>query len=180
MNGRLAIGPVKAMKVLITESQIRKKVSELAKRIAVDYSSGHLFAIFVLKGAFIFCADLVRDLSRNNVDVTVDCAVARSYVGTESNGKVKFSMDVDVKGKEVLLIEDIIDTGRTIKALKEELIKRKAGRVRVVCLLDKPSRREVDMEADYVGFEIPDKFVVGYGLDCEQKYRNLPCIKIIP
>ena len=167
------------MKVLITEKEIIDRVSELAEGIAKDYSSGHLHAIFVLKGAFIFSADLVRALSNNNVDVTVDYTIAKSYVGTESTGEVKFSMDVDVGGKEVLLIEDIIDTGRTIKKLKEELIKRKADSVRVVCLLDKPSRREVDIKADYVGFEIPDKFVVGYGLDCDEKYRHLPCIKVI-
>jgi len=167
------------MKTLITEEQIREKVSELAETIAGECHSGHLHAIFVLKGAFIFCADLLRALSKNDVDVTVDYTIAKSYVGTESSGEVKFSMNVDVGGKEVLLLEDIIDTGRTIKRLKEELMKQDAGSIRVACLLDKPSRREVDMKADYVGFEIPDKFVVGYGLDCDEKYRHFPCIKII-
>ncbi len=167
------------MKVLIAEREISDRVSELAKGIARDYASGQLHAIFVLKGAFVFCADLVRALGRNNMDLTVDYAIAKSYVGTESSGEVKFTMDTDVEGKEVLLIEDIIDTGRTIRKLKEELIKRKAKSIRVVCLLDKPSRREVDMKADYVGFEIPDKFVVGYGLDCDEKYRHLPEVRVI-
>jgi len=167
------------VKVLITEKQIKKRVSELAETIARECISGHLHAIFVLKGAFIFCADLLRALSKNDVDVTVDYTIAKSYVGTESSGEVKFSMNVDVGGKEVLLVEDIIDTGRTIKRLKEELMKQDANSIKVACLLDKPSRREVDMKADYVGFEIPDKFVVGYGLDCDEKYRHFPCVKII-
>lgn len=167
------------MKILITEKQIRDRIIELAEEIARDYSSGYIHAIFVLKGAFIFCADLVRALSGNNVDVTVDYCIAKSYAGTESSGEVKSSLDVDVEGKAVLITEDIIDTGRTIKRLKEELIKRKAGSIKTVCLLDKPSRREVDMKADYVGFEIPDKFVVGYGLDYNEKYRHLPFIGIV-
>ena len=167
------------MKVLITEKQIREKVSELAERIAEDNSSGDVHVLFVLKGAFVFCADLIRALSNNNIDVTVDYAIAKSYVGKESTGAVKFSVDVEVEGKEVLLTEDIIDTGRTIKKLKEELMKGGPKTLRTVCFLDKPSRREVDMRADYVGFEIPDRFVVGYGLDYDEKYRHLPYIGVI-
>lgn len=167
------------MKVLITEKQIREKVSELAERIAEDNSSGDVHVLFVLKGAFVFCADLIRALSNNNIDVTVDYAIAKSYVGKESSGAVKFSVDVEVEGKEVLLTEDIIDTGRTIKKLKEELMKGGPKTLRTVCFLDKPSRREVDMTADYVGFEIPDRFVVGYGLDYDEKYRHLPYVGVI-
>jgi len=164
------------MKTLITEKQIRSKVSELAQKIAKDSSSGQLHVLFVLKGAFIFCADLLRALSHHNLDITVDYIVAKSYVGTESSGDVKCSVDVDIKGKEVLLLEDIIDTGRTLKRLKEELIKMQPESLRTVCLLDKSSRREVDIKLDYVGFEIEDRFVVGYGLDCDEKYRYLPFI----
>ncbi len=164
------------MKTLITEKQIRSKVSELAQEIAKDSNSGQLHVLFVLKGAFIFCADLLRDLSHHNLDVTVDYIIAKSYVGTESSGDVKFSVDVDIKEKEVLLLEDIIDTGRTLKRLKEELMKMQPKSLRTVCLLDKPSRREVDIKLDYVGFEIEDRFVVGYGLDCDEKYRYLPFI----
>jgi len=106
----------------------------------------------------------------------VDYIIAKSYVGTESTGDVKFSVDVDIKEKEVLLLEDIIDTGRTIKRLKEELMKMQPKSLRTVCLLDKPSRRDVDMKVDYVGYEIEDRFVVGYGLDYDEKYRYLPFI----
>jgi hypoxanthine phosphoribosyltransferase len=164
------------MKTLITEKQIGSKVSELAQEIAKDNSSGQLHVLFVLKGAFIFCADLLRDLSHHNLDITVGYVIAKSYVGTESSGDVKFSVDVDIKGIDVLLLEDIIDTGRTLKRLKEELMKMQPKSLRTVCLLDKPSRREVDIKLDYVGFEIEDRFVVGYGLDCDEKYRYLPFI----
>ena len=164
------------MKTLITEKQIRSKVSELAQEIAKDSRSGQLHVLFVLKGAFIFCADLLRALSHHNLDITVDYVIAKSYVGTESSGDVKFSVDVDIKEKEVLLLEDIIDTGRTLKRLKKELMKMQPKSLRTVCLLDKSSRREVDIKLDYVGFEIEDRFVVGYGLDCDEKYRYLPFI----
>jgi hypoxanthine phosphoribosyltransferase len=167
------------MKTLITERQIRSKISELAQEIAKDNSSGQLHVLFVLKGAFVFCADLLRALSRHNLDVTVDYVIAKSYVGTESSGEVKFSVDVDIKGKEVLLLEDIIDTGRTLKRLKEQLMKMQPRSLSTVCLLDKPSRRQVDIKVDYVGFEIEDRFVVGYGLDCDEKYRYLPFIAAI-
>jgi len=165
-----------AMKTLITEEEIRSKVSELAREIAKDNSSGELHVLFVLKGAFVFCADLIRALSHHNLDVTVDYVIAKSYVGTESSGEVKSSVDVDIEGEEVLLLEDIIDTGRTLKRLKEELVKMQPRSLSTVCLLDKPSRREVDIKVDYVGFKIEDCFVVGYGLDCDEKYRYLPFI----
>ena len=164
------------MKTLITEKQIRARVFELAEEIARDNSSGQLHVLFVLKGAFIFCADLLRALSGHELDVTVDYIIAKSYIGTESTGKVKFSVDVNIKGEEVLLLEDIIDTGRTIKKLQEELAKLRPNSLRTICLLDKPSRRDVEMKIDYVGFEIPDRFVVGYGLDYDEKYRYLPFI----
>ena len=164
------------MKTLITEKQIGSKVSELAQEIAKNSRSEQLHVLFVLKGAFIFCADLLRALSHHNLDITVDYIIAKSYVGTESSGDVKFSVDVDIKGKEVLLLEDIIDTGRTLKRLREELMKMQPKSLRTVCFLDKPSRREVDIKVDYVGFEIEDRFVVGYGLDCDEKYRYLPFI----
>ena len=164
------------MKILITEKQIRSKVFELAEEVAKDNSSGQLHVLFVLKGAFIFCADLVRALGSHKIDVTVDYIIAKSYVNTRSTGDIKFSVDVEIKEKEVLLLEDIIDTGRTIKRLKEELMKMQPKNLRTVCLLDKPSGRDVDMKVDYVGFEIKDTFVVGYGIDYNEKYRNLPFI----
>jgi hypoxanthine phosphoribosyltransferase len=164
------------MRILITEKQIQSRVPELAEQIAKGTSSGRLHVLFVLKGAFIFCADLLRALSRHGLDITVDYVIARSYVGTQSTGDVTCSVDVDIKDKEALLVEDIIDTGRTVKALEEELLKMEPKSLRTVCLLDKASRREVAMEVDYVGFEIEDRFVVGYGLDCDEKYRYLPYI----
>jgi hypoxanthine phosphoribosyltransferase len=167
------------MKTLITEEQIRSKVFELAEQIARDNSSGRLHVLFVLKGAFVFCADLIRALSSHKLDITVDYVVAKSYVGTHSVGDVKCSVDVDIKDREVVLLEDIIDTGRTIKALKEELQKMGPTSLRTVCLLDKPARREVGIKVDYVGFEIEEGFVVGYGLDCDEKYRYLPFIAVI-
>ena len=164
------------MKVLITEKQIKEKVRELAEAIAEDNNSGHLHVLFVLKGAFIFCADIVRALSSHEIDVTIGFVVAKSYIGTESTGDVKSFIDVEIKGEEVLLLEDIIDTGRTLKRLKEELMKMQPESFKTVCLLDKPSKRAVNIEADYVGFEISDRFVVGYGLDCDERYRYLPYI----
>lgn len=164
------------MKALITEKQIRKKVFKLAEEIARDNISGQLHILFVLKGAFVFCADFIRALGGHKLDVTVDYIIAKSYVGAESTGDVKFSAEVHIKGKEVLILEDIIDTGRTLEKLKEELMKMQPKSLRTLCLLDKPSRREVDMKIDYVGFEIEDRFVVGYGLDYDEKYRHLPFI----
>jgi hypoxanthine phosphoribosyltransferase len=164
------------MKVLITEKQIRDKVGKLAERIAGDNKSGYLHVLCVLKGAFIFCADIVRALSYHDIDVTIDFVIAKSYIGTESTGDVKCFIDAEIKGKEVLLLEDIIDTGRTLKRLKEELMKMRPESLKTVCLLDKPSKRAINIEADYVGFEISDKFVVGYGLDRDERYRYLPYI----
>jgi hypoxanthine phosphoribosyltransferase len=167
------------MKQLFTEDQIQKRVFSLAEAIAKENSSKRLLVLFVLKGAFIFCADLVRALGKRNVDVTLDYVAAKSYQGKVSAGEVKLSMDVDIEGKDVLLVEDIIDTGKTIKVLKDELAKKHPLSLRTVCFLDKPSRREVEIDADYVGFQIEDKFVVGYGLDYNEKYRCLPFIAVI-
>jgi len=164
------------MKVLLTEEQIREKILDLAEVIAKDSSTRKLHVIFVLKGAFIFCSDLVRGLSRYQTDITIDYIVAKSYIGTESSGNIELLIDVDIEGKEVLLVEDIIDTGRTILKIKEELLKRQPASLKTVCFLDKPARREVSVKGDYVGFEIEDRFIVGYGLDCDEKYRYLPFI----
>jgi len=164
------------MKTLITEEQIREKVLNLAEIIANDNKSGKIHVLFVLKGAFIFCADVIRALCSHNLDVTVDYLIAESYSGKESAGEVKTYINIDIKGKEVLLLEDIIDTGRTIKTLKEKLLEMHPEHLKTICLLDKPSRRIVDIDADYVGFKIKDKFVVGYGLDYDEKFRYLPYI----
>ena len=170
---------MQVMKPLITEKQIQDKVIELAEKISEDNNSGQLHILFVLKGAFVFCADIIRALSTHGIDITVDFIIAKSYLGTESTGDVKFSMDVEINGKDVLLLEDIIDTGRTLKRLKDELMKMQPKTLKTVCLLDKQSKRVVDIEPDYVGFEIIDSFVVGYGLDCDEQYRYLPYIAVI-
>jgi hypoxanthine phosphoribosyltransferase len=165
--------------VLITEKDIVKRVSELAEVVARDSTSRQIHVLFVLKGAFVFCADFIRALSKHDIDVMVNYVIAKSYAGAESTGKVKVSLDVDsvdIKDKEVLLVEDIIDTGRTLTILKEAFTKMRPRSFKTLCLLDKPSKRIVEIEADYVGFEIPDKFVVGYGLDWDEKYRYLPFI----
>ena len=167
---------VLSVKVLITEERIRKRVSELARVVAQDNPSGEIHVLFVLKGAFIFCADFIRALSKHEIDITVNYIIAKSYVGKESTGNVKSFMDVDVENKEVLLIEDIIDTGCTLRSLKEALMRMGPRSFKTLCLLDKPSKRQVNMEADYVGFQIPDKFVVGYGLDWDEKFRYLPFV----
>jgi hypoxanthine phosphoribosyltransferase len=166
------------MKELFSEKQVKDRVSQLAKEIALHSHSKNIHVLFVLKGAFVFASDLIRDLYKNDVDVTVDYIIAKSYLGKESTGNVLHSIadNVDIWGQEIILVEDIIDTGQTLKKLKEVLIKKNPKSISVVCLLDKPSRRSVDMNADYVGFVIPDKFIVGYGLDYDERYRALPYI----
>jgi hypoxanthine phosphoribosyltransferase len=166
------------MKELFSEKQIKDKVTELAREIALHSHSKRIHVLFVLKGAFVFAADLIRELSKNDIDVTVDYIIAKSYVGKESTGDVMHSVadNVDIWGQEAILVEDIIDTGQTVKKLREILLKKNPKSLDVVCLLDKPGKRKVDMKSDYVGFVIPDRFVVGYGLDIDEKYRALPFI----
>lgn len=159
---------------LIEESKVRNRVSELALDISKHLDK--ITVICVLKGAIVFCSDLIRELSRNNVKVELDFARAKSYRGTESTGKVEIEFHGDVTGKNILLVDDIIDTGRTIKILKEYFIQNNAGSVKVCSLLDKPSRRVVNISADFTGFKVPDTFVVGYGIDYNEHYRELPYI----
>lgn len=164
--------------VLLTEEQIAARVRDLGRQISDDYRGKELLLVGVLKGAFIFLADLARNI---NVPVSIDFTIISSYrSSTTSSGIVTVERDLAqcVEGKHVILVEDIVDTGWTLKLsyLREKLFEKKAASVRVCTLLDKPSRRMVDVDLDYVGFEVPDKFVVGYGLDFDGLYRNLPCI----
>ena len=164
-------------RVLFTKDEIAAKVRELASRIDVDYRGKDLVAVCVLNGAMIFFADLIRAMS---VPAEVDSVCASSYgKGTRSCGTVTFGKDVgtDIRGRHVLLVEDIIDSGLTMAALTEELKKREPASVRVCALLDKPSRRVNGFTADYTGFEIPDEFVVGYGLDLGGTYRRTDCTR---
>ncbi len=160
------------VKVMITKEEIESKVKELGKRISRDYAGKELTLIGVLKGSFIFLSDLVRAI---DLPVEIDFICAKSYQGTTSTGVVNVKMDtiLDIEGKSVILVEDILDTGKTLSALRETLLSRGASDVKIVTFLDKPARRKIDISADYSCYTIEDRFVVGYGLDYDEKYRNL-------
>ncbi len=164
-------------KPLLTVEQIQKKVKELAGQISVDYEGKNLLAVGILKGAFIFFSDLVRMI---RTPLAVDFVIASSYVKSDTCGEVKVHYDIreDVTDKDVLLVEDIVDTGITLNSIRERLLMNGARSVRVCTFLDKRERRQVEVPLDYVGFEIPNEFVVGYGLDYDNKYRNLPYISV--
>ncbi len=163
-------------KVFRTGEQLAERIGELAKEISRDYKE--VVVACVLKGSFVFCADLVRAMSAQGMDkVKIEFLKVKSYSGRQSTGNVKIEyLSGDVKGRDVLVVEDIVDTGRTMKALKGFLMDSGAKSARVCTLLDKPSRRVNDQSPQYVGFEVPDRFVVGFGLDCDEKYRELDCI----
>lgn len=164
------------MKIFISKERIEKRITELSLLISSSYPDG-LIAIGVLKGAWVFMADLVRRLT---CPVYCDFIKVSSYKGKESMGKINLLLEegISVFQKHVLVVEDIVDTGLTLNFLKEYLLAKNPKSLKFCCLLDKPKRRRVDFTPDYVGFEIEDKFVVGYGLDCDEKYRNLPYIGI--
>jgi hypoxanthine phosphoribosyltransferase len=167
--------------VLFDAGAIARRVNELARRIAADMPSEFLVVV-VLKGSFVFAADLIRALDSAGATARVDFITLASYgAGTESAGSVALVRDLseDVAGQRVLLVDDIVDTGRTLKFAKEELLRRGATEVRTCLLLDKAARRVVEMMPDYAGFEIPDRFVVGYGLDLAHYYRGLPYIGVV-
>jgi hypoxanthine phosphoribosyltransferase len=162
--------------VLITAEQIAAEVGALAGRINEDYAGRRLLLVGVLTGAVVFLSDLMRRLA---MPVLVEFIELSSYdSGTVSSGDVQVRKDLrhDISGHDVLVVEDIVDTGHSLRAALDLLEHRGAASVRSACLLSKPSRRVVDVTPDYVAFEIPDRFVVGYGLDCDQQYRNLPYI----
>lgn len=165
--------------VLFTEDQIRHKVEELGETISRDFEGRNPLVICVLKGAFIFMADLVK---RMTIPLDIDFMAVSSYgQATKSSGVVKIikDLDVPVEGRNVLIVEDIIDSGLTLSYLIDVLERRNACSVSIVTLFDKPARRSVDLEPDYKGFTLPDEFIVGYGLDFAEKYRNLPYIGIL-
>lgn len=167
------------IRVMIPEAEVDAKIRELAAQITKDYEGKEVHLICILKGSIFFTCELAK---RIDLPVTLDFMSVSSYGdGTESTGRVKIVKDLDenIEGKDVIVIEDIIDTGRTLSHLMEVLKVRKPGTLKLCTLLDKPSRRVVDVEVDYTGFEIPDEFVVGYGLDFAQKYRNLPYIGVV-
>ena len=164
---------------LIAESTIKEKVEELGRRISQDYGGMHLHLVSLLKGAWVFTADLARQLQ---LETSIDFMEVSSYAAAaRSSGRIDIVQDLQasVRGLHVLVVEDICDTGLTLNHVCRELRRREPESLKVVSLLDKPARRVESVELDYVGFEIPDKFVVGYGLDYRQRYRNLPSISAI-
>ncbi len=178
------------LKVLISREQIAGRVAEIGAQITRDFSGQSVILVGVLKGAAIFLGDLARCIE---LDTTFDFIGVSSYgnrpspaqelkSGWDSTGEVRLTKDADqsMQGRNVILVEDILDTGLTITFLKQLLLARQPKALRIAALLDKPSRRKRPMQADYVGFEIPDEFVVGYGLDHAEMYRNLPDICVLP
>jgi hypoxanthine phosphoribosyltransferase len=167
-------------KVLISEKEIQKRVAELGRQISADYEGKTLFLVAVLKGAYIFLADLCRHLTLLH---EVHFMAISSYGGkaTQSSGVVRILMDLPAspEGRDVLIVEDIVDSGRTLDYILRNLRTRNPASIRVCTLLSKPARREIDVPLDYVGFEIPDEFVLGYGLDFDELYRNLPFIGVL-
>ena len=168
------------LSVILTADQIQQRVRELARDISRDYEgTADLHLICVLKGAFLFLGDLIRNMER---PVTIDFMALSSYAkGTTSSGEVRLLKDLDygLEGRNVVIVEDIVDTGLTLSYLQGILRARSPHSLRTACLLSKPSRREVKVPIDYVGFTIEDRFVVGYGLDCAEQYRNLPYIGVV-
>ncbi|MEM7330454.1 MAG: hypoxanthine phosphoribosyltransferase [Chloroflexota bacterium] len=165
---------------LITEKKLQARIEEIAFQIEADYAGIDLLLICVLKGGYIFLSDLSRAIKMSH---HVDFMAVSSYEGksTESSGVVQIMMDLKqpLAGRHVLIVEDIIDSGRTLSYLRQLLLAREPASLEICTLLTKPSRREVDVDVKYIGFEIPDEFVVGYGLDFDEYYRNLPYIAVL-
>lgn len=165
--------------VLFSEKEIQDKVEHLGQLISKEYAGRNPLVICVLKGAFIFMSDLVKQI---DIPLEIDFMAISSYgQSTQSSGIVKIikDLDVSVEGREVLIVEDIIDSGLTLSYLVDVLGRRKAMSIKIVTLFDKPGRRTVQMDVEYTGFSLPDAFVVGYGLDYAEKYRNLPYLGIL-
>ena len=166
--------------ILITENEIRDKVSELAARISVDYEGKDPLLVCVLKGAVFFMADLTRELT---IPCELDFMAVSSYgSSTDSSGVVRILKDLDanIEGRHVVIVEDIVDSGLTLRYLRKNLDARNPASVEVCTLLTKPSRRKVDIACKYAGFDVPDRFVVGYGLDYQERYRTLRFIAVLP
>lgn len=165
-------------KVLISQIEIEKSVQEIGQKISADYDGKDPIFVGVLKGCFIFMADLMRHVS---IKCSMDFMAVSSYDGTNSTGAVKINKDLNesIEGRHIILVEDILDSGITLTYLKNYLSVRKPASISIVTLMDKPSRRKADIYADYSGFEVPDAFVVGYGLDYNECYRNLPYIGVL-
>jgi hypoxanthine phosphoribosyltransferase len=190
IGAAFTLGTVHELKVLLQRQQIADRVAELGKQITSDFSGESVIFVGVLKGAAIFLSDLARQVK---LDATFDFIGVSSYgnrpsptqelkSGWDSTGEVRLTKDVDhsIREKNVILVEDILDTGLTLSYLRKILTAHQPRAFKMAALLDKPSRRKQPIEADYVGFKIPDEFVVGYGLDYAERYRNLPDICVMP
>ena len=164
--------------VLISAEEIQRKVAEMGRRISADYAGKEPVFVGVLKGCFIFMSDLMRNV---DVNCTMDFMAVSSYSGTSTTGAVKINKDLseDIEGRDVIIVEDILDSGITLSYLKGYLLNRKPASIKIATLMDKPARRRAEVYADYSCFEVPDAFVVGYGLDYNEKYRNLPYIGVL-
>ena len=165
--------------ILYTEEELRQRVKELGCQITADYAGRQPLLVSVLRGSYIFMADLTRSI---NLDVTVDFMSVSSYgAGTTSSGQVEITKDLSdtIEGRDLIIVEDILDSGNTLYYLMDVLRARKPASIRICTLMDKPERRTRPITADYVGFTIPDAFIVGYGLDYDERYRNLPYVGVL-
>lgn len=165
-------------RVLISEEELKQAVATVGKKVGEDFKDKNPVFIGVLKGCFIFMADLIRE---TGIDCTMDFMAVSSYSGTSSTGAVKINKDLseNIEGRHVIIVEDILDSGVTLSYLKKYLMARSPASISIVTLMDKPARRKADVYADYFCFEVPDEFVVGYGLDYNESYRNLPYIGVL-
>lgn len=165
--------------VIITQEQINERAREIGEQITQDYRGEEVVLVCILRGAVLWMGDIMKNVA---LDTVIDFMAVSSYgASTKSSGVVKIikDLDSDIEGKNVIIVEDIVDSGTTLNYLKHYLENRKTRSVRICTLLDKPAGRKVDLQADYVGFEVEDRFIVGYGLDFDQKYRNLPYISFL-
>ncbi len=164
--------------ILISEEEIKQICKRLGEQITRDYEGKKLLVVSVLKGAVVFMADLLREIK---CDCVIDFIAVSSYSGTKTTGVVKFKKDLDVDpdGMDILIVEDILDSGVTLSYLSRVLMGRNANSIKICTLLDKPANRRADISADYVGQVVPDEFIIGYGLDYNEKYRNLPYIGVL-
>lgn len=166
-------------KILITKEELSERIKELGKAISKDYEGEDILCIGILKGSVVFLSDLIREIKNN---VSIDFMTVSSYGNsTETTGeiKIKKDLDSDISGKHVLIVEDIIDSGITLSRLKELLLKRNPASLKICTLLNKPERRIAEIDVDYIGFDIPNEFIIGFGLDYSEKYRELPFVGVL-
>ena len=167
------------LKILVTEEELKQKVAELGAQISRDYEGKNLLLVAVLKGSVVFMADLMRSIT---IPAKIDFMAVSSYgsdVKTSGVVKIVKDLDINLEGYDVLIVEDILDSGMTLSYITGILKQRGTNSIKIATLLDKPSRRKADIKADYFGFDVPDQFVVGYGLDYDEKYRNLPYVGVL-